>query len=105
MNGNRVLDPNLKYDEKALASQRKEAARRPLSRRVVLGSAAAIVGLPWLESLAGRNKAEAATADPVRFICWHTPNGIYRQNWFPAAVAGPNYTLSTSLAPLAPLKS
>jgi hypothetical protein len=102
MIGKRV--PGLTYDEKALASQQKEAARRPLSRRTVLASAAAIVGLPWMESLAGRNKVEAATARPVRFVCWHTPNGIYRQNWFPAPVAGPNYTLSTSLAPLAPLK-
>ena len=102
MIGKRV--PGLTYDEKALASQQKEAVRRPLSRRTVLASAAAIVGLPWMESLVGRNKVEAATARPVRFVCWHTPNGIYRQNWFPAPVAGPNYTLSTSLAPLAPLK-
>src|SRR6266404_5117821 len=101
--GNRVIDPNLKYDEKALASQQKQAAKQPPSRRTFLASAAATVGLPWMESLIGKNKAEAA-ARPVRFICWHTPNGIYRQNWFPAPVAGPNYTLSTSLAPLAPLK-
>src|SRR5260221_1056501 len=104
MTGNRVIDPNLKYDEKALASQQKPAASRPLSRRTVLATAAVTVALPWMESLVGRNKAAAATAGPVRFICWHTPNGIYRQNWFPAPVAGPNYTLSTSLTPLAPLK-
>ncbi|HET6280576.1 MAG TPA: DUF1552 domain-containing protein [Polyangia bacterium] len=102
--GNRVIDPNLSYDEKALASQQKEAAQRPPSRRTFLASAAATVGLPWMESLVGRNKAEAAPARPVRFVGWHTPNGIYRQNWFPAAVAGPNYTLSPSLAPLESLK-
>src|SRR6266404_6189103 len=101
--GNRVIDPNLKYDEKALASQQKQAAKQPPSRRTFLASAAATVGLPWMESLIGKNKAEAA-ARPVRFIGWHTPNGIYRQNWFPAAVAGPNYTLSPSLAPLESLK-
>src|SRR5260221_2185334 len=104
MTGNRVVDPNLRYDEKALASQQKQAAKRPLSRRTVLASAAAIVGLPWMESLVWRNKAQAAAAGPVRFICWHTPNGIYRQNWFPAPVAGPDYTFSPSLAPLESLK-
>jgi len=104
MTGNRVVDPNLKYDEKALASQQKQAARRPLSRRTVLASAAATVALPWMESLIGRNKAEAAASGPVRFVCWHTPNGIYRQNWFPAPVAGADYTLSASLSPLESLK-
>jgi len=99
---NRV--PSMTYDEKALASQQKQAAKQPPSRRRFLVSAAATVGLPWLESLAGRNKAKAATASPQRLICWHTPNGIYRQNWFPAPVAGPNYTFSSSLMPLAPLK-
>jgi len=104
MTGRRVIDPNLTYDEKALASQQKRAAKWRPSRRTVLASAAATVALPWLESLAGRNKAEAAPAGPVRFVCWHTPNGIYRQNWFPAPVAGPNYMLSASLAPLESLK-
>jgi hypothetical protein len=99
---NRV--PNMTYDEKALASRQEQAARQPPSRRRFLVSAAATVGLPWMESLAGRNKAEAAPTGPARLICWHTPNGIYRQNWFPAPVAGPNYTLSPSLSPLASLQ-
>ena len=56
---NRV--PSMTYDEKALASQQEQAAKQPPSRRRFLVSAAATVGLPWLESLAGRNKAAAAT--------------------------------------------
>jgi len=81
-------DPNspaLTFDEKMLASQQKEAARRgPPSRRRFLASAAATVGLPWLESLSGTgSKAQAASSKPVRLVAWHTPNGYFAKTWYP----------------------
>jgi Protein of unknown function (DUF1552) len=92
------------YDEKALASQKKEAAKRGTSRRRFLAGAAVTIGLPWFESLARVGRASAAPARPVRFVAWHIPNGVYRQNWFPTT-DGPDYTLPSTLAPLQPLKS
>jgi hypothetical protein len=90
------------FDEKQLASQQKEARRRGPSRRKFLAGAGAVVGLPWLESLAGSGKAHAA-ANPARLIAWHTPNGFYAKSWFPTTM-GPDYTLSPSLMPLANVK-
>ena len=40
----------LNIDQKALASQRREAARKGPSRRRFLAGAAVTIGLPWLES-------------------------------------------------------
>ncbi len=104
MNGTRVFDKNLRYDEKALASQQKETSRRaPATRRAFLAGAAATVGLPWLESMSGKKLAHAA-AGPQRLICWHVPNGAWKENWFPKT-GGPAYELSPTLTPMAKLKS
>src|SRR3954471_13666550 len=92
------------YDQKALASQQKEAVKRSTSRRRFLAGAAVTIGLPWLESLVREGRASAAPTRPVRFVAWHIPNGVYRQNWFPTT-DGADYTLSPTLAPLQPLKS
>src|SRR5216684_3906844 len=106
MTGRRTIVPNLPdmtFDEKALSSQRKEFARRgPPSRRKFLASAAAVVGLPWLETFAGGAKTQAA-GKAIRLVCWHTPNGYYAKSWFPSA-PGANYTPSSSLMPIAALQ-
>jgi hypothetical protein len=95
----------LNIDQKAWASQQREAARKGPSRRRFLAGAAVTIGLPWLESLGGRGSAFAAPpATPIRLIMWHVPNGCYHQTWFPTTPAGTSYTLSPTLMPLASLQ-
>ena len=77
----------------------------PHSRRRFLAGAAVTIGLPWLESLAGKDRASgAALSPPLRFIAWHVPNGTYGSTWFPKT-DGADYTLSPTLMPLASLQS
>ncbi|HEY0715253.1 MAG TPA: DUF1552 domain-containing protein, partial [Polyangia bacterium] len=90
-------DPNLRFDEKALAAKRADAKQAPPSRRAFLGGAAVTIGLPFLESMV-RSKA-ARAAGKTRFVAWHIPNGIYRTSWFPTT-EGDAYTMSPTLAPL-----
>ncbi len=100
-----VIDNSvLNIDPKALAAQQKDAARMRTNRRRFLAGAAVTIGLPWLESLAGKGRAfAAATSRPVRLIAWHVPNGTYAQTWFPTTT-GTSYTLSPTLMPLASLQ-
>jgi hypothetical protein len=66
------------FDQKAVASQRKERERGGLvARRKFLASAAAVVGLPWLETFAGRDRKAQAASKAIRLVAWHTPNGYY----------------------------
>ena len=72
------------------------------SRRVMLGGAGALVGLPLFESLIG----DAAYADdsfPARLICYYLPNGIHMAAWTPSQT-GSNFDLTPILQPLAPVK-
>ncbi|HEY0708596.1 MAG TPA: hypothetical protein VGG33_17440, partial [Polyangia bacterium] len=75
-----MRDPNLRFDEKALAAKKADAKKRPPSRRAFLGGAAVTIGLPFLESMVRSKPAHAASK--TRFIAWHIPNGIYRPSWF-----------------------
>ena len=79
---------------------------RPTRRRF-LGGATVAVGLPILESMAGRRgfirRAEAATA-PKRLLVYYIPNGVYLKDWTPPD-AGVNYTLSPTLQPIAPVRN
>ena len=73
---------------------------KPLSRRTLLaGAAGTAVALPWLEAFAPR-RAFAQSALPRRFIVVFTPNGLL-PSWTPAG-AERDFTLSPTLAPLAP---
>lgn len=73
--------------------------RVPVSRRAFLGGGAAVVALPFLESLRG---AHAVTAPvPVRTLFWYLPCGIRMEHWRPEAT-GFGYDLPRILAPLAP---
>lgn len=53
------------------------------SRRAFLGGAAAVVTLPWLESLAPR-RAMADAIPPVRLVFWFCPNGFRMEHFVPA---------------------
>lgn len=73
--------------------------RRTVSRRAVLGGAAASLGLPWLASLAPRT-ARATQDVPVRLVWWFCPNGMHMPGWTPEA-DGLAAVPSPILAPLA----
>lgn len=78
-----------------------------LRRRVFLGGAAAIVGLPFLESAIGRSTRRAqaqVTTAPPRLLYVYIPNGLDMATFRPADT-GTNYTLSPMLEPLAAHRS
>jgi hypothetical protein len=78
-----------------------------IGRRAFLGGAAVSLGLPFLPSLekpaGGVRMAKAAVTAPKRFLVYFFPNGVYAKDWTPTG-AGPNYTLSPTLAGLAPVR-
>ncbi len=73
---------------------------RPMSRRAFLGGAAAVVTLPWLESL----QAHATGTRPLRLMYWYVPNGM-RMDRFVPADTGTNWTMTELLQPLAAHRS
>jgi hypothetical protein len=84
------------------ASGKAPGGRRvPVSRRAFLGGGAAVVALPFLESL--RNPAGAAATAPVRTLFWYVPCGIRMEHWRPDST-GRNYDLKRILAPIAPMQ-
>jgi hypothetical protein len=76
-----------------------------LSRRTLLKGAGAAVALPLLDSMlpAGRARAQAAAAAPVRAGFIYFPHGATMARWTPAQ-AGKDFELSEILAPLAPFQ-
>ena len=74
------------------------------SRRGFLRSAGVAVGLPWLEALAGRGRAEAAQGDrPHRMVAIETTMGLLPQYFFPTG-SGRDYVASPYLEPLEPFR-
>jgi hypothetical protein len=73
------------------------------SRRRFLGSAAAVVGLPFFESLGRRAQAQT-TGAPMRFMAVYVPNGIHMPDWTPTTT-GTGWTMPYIMAPLEPLRS
>lgn len=74
------------------------------SRRNFLGSAAAIIGLPYLESLGWRRAhAQTAPAAPMRFMATFTPNGFHMPDWTPTK-PGTDWVMPHILAPLEPVR-
>jgi hypothetical protein len=69
------------------------------SRRAFLGGAAAMIALPWLESLAMANP----TDPPLRMLFWYFPNGMRMDRWTPAQT-GENYTTTELLTPIEALR-
>jgi hypothetical protein len=91
-------------------NQHHPANRRRLSRRTVLRGAGVVMALPWLESIpvwgietsAAGN--ENASPFPKRFAALFMACGINPERWSAKGV-GANMELSSSLQPMAPLKS
>jgi hypothetical protein len=81
--------------------------QRKIGRRGLLGGAAVTLSLPFLPSLdrpmGGVRLAEAAAAPPKRFLVYFFPNGVYAKDFTPPN-AGPNFTLSPTLMPIAPVR-
>jgi hypothetical protein len=71
-----------------------------MSRRAVLGSGAALVALPFLESLVPRTALAAPGAEPRRLMWVHLHNGMTRRNLTPTQT-GAGYTLPPVLQPFA----
>ena len=80
------------------------ARRGPVSRRAFLGGGAAVVGLPFLESLVPRAARAQSVSDPVRLAFWYVPCGIRMEHWRPTRT-GAGYDLPRILQPLAPIQS
>jgi hypothetical protein len=80
---------------------RRGPDRRTLLRGM-LGGAAVAVGLPWLESMAGRSRAWAADEGfPTRFCLFFWGNGNLPTKWVPEqAGEGEAWALSEQLLPL-----
>jgi len=79
---------------------------RGIGRRTLLRGAGAVVALPWLESLARALpplRAPPEAGRPVRLAVLYMANGAWPPAWNPVA-PGPDYELTPSLLPLAPVK-
>jgi hypothetical protein len=70
-----------------------------------LGGAAAVIGLPFFESLGWRRAlAQTAAAAPMRFMAVFVPNGIHMPDWTPTTT-GTGWAMPHILAPLESLRS
>lgn len=77
-------------------------AGRGISRRALLGGGAALVGLPFFDSLESA-RAQDAQVPPVRLLYYFVPNGMDMDSFRPTAT-GPGYDMPAILTPLAPLQ-
>ena len=68
-----------------------------LTRRNALASSAAMLGLPWLESLGGFARAADTKAEPRRLVLINVPLGLYREALLPKE-SGPRYVASEYLS-------
>jgi hypothetical protein len=75
-----------------------------LSRRLLLGGGATLLGLPFLESALPRAARAQAAKAPVRLVYIFLPNGLDMATFRPEA-PGPDYALPPMLANLADIKS
>jgi hypothetical protein len=75
-----------------------------IGRRTVLRGAGASLALPWLEAMAPRGRAHAATTPaPKRLLFFFSPNGYIRDAWLPKGTETV-FELGRSLLPLADFK-
>lgn len=81
-------------------------SNKHLHRRAFLGSGAAIIGLPFLESamnrVPGAQAADCAAAQ--RFLAWFLPCGIHMPDWTPTST-GTGWTAPYILEPLEPVRN
>jgi hypothetical protein len=75
------------------------------SRRRFLGSAAAVIGLPYLPSVVERHALAAEScASAQRFIAFFVPNGIHMPDFTPTT-AGKDWAMPYILEPLEPIRN
>lgn len=72
-------------------------------RRLFLGGAAAVVGLPLLESALPRFARAGEATVPRRLLAFYVPNGMHMAAWTPQ-MQGAGYELTPILSPLGDLK-
>jgi hypothetical protein len=77
---------------------------RVAGRRAFLAGGAAIVGLPFLESLELRTASAQTPPVPRRLLYYYVPNGIHMATFKPTAT-GAGYPTPAMLMPLEALKS
>lgn len=79
--------------------------KKNLPRRSFLRGLGASVALPLLDSMVPALTAQELTAaKPVKRLgIIYVPNGVFMDNWIPTET-GSNFSLSSSMAPLAPFK-
>ncbi len=76
-----------------------------LSRRRFLGSAAAVIGLPYLASVVERDALAAESCAGVqRFIAFFVPNGMHMPDFTPSA-AGKDWAMPYILESLEPIRN
>ncbi|RKH29912.1 DUF1552 domain-containing protein [Corallococcus praedator] len=80
-------------------------SRQPLlSRRTLLRGMGALMALPLLEGMRPGVARGAPVPAPRRFAVFYTPCGIHMPKWTPGGV-GANWSLTPTLASLAPVKN
>ena len=84
-------------------SPRGSRHRAPCSRRAFLGGGAAVLTLPFLESIAGKAAHATTASSATRCIWFYVPNGMMMADWIPTQT-GPGYDLPRILASLAPIQ-
>ncbi|CAM3826844.1 DUF1552 domain-containing protein [Corallococcus sp. ZKHCc1 1396] len=76
----------------------------PLSRRTLLRGLGAMMALPLLEGMRpGVARGASQAPVPRRFVAFYTPCGIHMAKWTPSG-EGPDWSLTPTLASLAPVK-
>jgi hypothetical protein len=102
------LNPPYVHPRNGEAFPPEPLSRTRLARRTFLRGVGTALALPCLDAMLPRTARAAAAAaaakPPVRMAFLFSPNGVIPSAWAPAEI-GANYTLSSTLAPLAPLKS
>lgn len=78
--------------------------RHKLTRRSVLRGTGVALALPWLEAAVPARAAGAAQQAPVRMAALFMANGVRQDMWTPTG-KGRDFELSSTLQPLADLKS
>src|SRR6185503_2975567 len=78
--------------------------RAGMPRRLFLGGAAALVALPFFESLAPREAHGQAVGAPKRFLGYFAPNGFDMADYRPVGGTGA-LAFGPMMAALEPLKS
>jgi hypothetical protein len=66
-------------------------------RRAFLGGGAALIGLPFLETLAPRPARGQSSGAPKRFLGYFYPNGIVMEDWRPVG-EGTTFTLGPTMS-------